>query len=320
MREEQDRLAYERPTASPIPRWQFRLLFLLVLINLAVTIQTAYVPGVSAGLKQWWADYSEARRMRALFRQASAWSAPPGTVVWEDDPEAAAKLRAGGNYNATQMPAGVRHGNYPFLAGWPLAAAAKPPAVASQLQRNFPIYDDQNSIPQSADDWAVLLLHGLKSPGGLERLVYVVVEAKCEVQEVPGFGEQQGRSAFKSSLRRRLRLVATACAENGSKEPRPRKGEWAELVVAFNWKPPWAVPWAWTPSENGKPGQIRVEPGNRFRFYAAQLDAADPSHFTIDYVLDGVPGKIHGRLKDDGSIELKPEAGALNGPHWNPRG
>ena len=38
-------LAYERPAAS-IPRWQFRLLFLLVLFNLVITIQSAYAPGV----------------------------------------------------------------------------------------------------------------------------------------------------------------------------------------------------------------------------------------------------------------------------------
>jgi hypothetical protein len=33
------------------------------------------------------------------------------------------------------------------------------------------------------------------------------------------------------------------------------------------------------------------------RFYAGQIDAADPSHFTIRYTLDGKDGIIHGRMR-----------------------
>ena len=66
-------LTYERPASSPIPRWQFRLLVLLVLLNLGITIQTAYAPGVGAAARQWWADHQERRRVDALWRQARGW-------------------------------------------------------------------------------------------------------------------------------------------------------------------------------------------------------------------------------------------------------
>ena len=314
-------LSYEQPASSPVPRWQFRLLFLLVLINLAITIQTAYAPGVGAGVKRWWADYQAARRTRALYRQAAAWALPAGTVVWEEDFEAAAKLLAGANYVPAQLPASISYGNYRFLAGWPRGAAAKPPAVASQLQRSFPIYDDQGNIPQRVDDWALLLLHDLQSPAGTRRLVYVVLEGKTDLHgSVNASSEGPVNRPIQSTLSRKLRLIAAACQTDGTKEPRPRKGETTELLVAPGGDLKRSAPWHWDPPADGQPGKVRVDPVNRFRFYAAQPDPADPSHFTIDYELDGERSRIHGRLKDDGVVEFKPDAGTVNPPFWDPRG
>jgi hypothetical protein len=73
------------------------------------------------------------------------------------------------------------------------------------------------------------------------------------------------------------------------------------------------------PSPDGKGGQVRVDPIDRFRFYAGQLDPADPSHFTIKYDLDAATGTIHGRLKDDGTVDLRPEQGTVSGDAWDPR-
>src|SRR5215203_5578124 len=101
---QQPPLAYERPASAPIPRWQFRLLFLLVLVNLGITIQIAYAPGVGAAIKQWWAEQKAGRQMQALKRQASNWTEPAGKVVWDEDPETAAKLLAGPGYSAVQVP------------------------------------------------------------------------------------------------------------------------------------------------------------------------------------------------------------------------
>src|SRR6187551_3510270 len=76
-----EQLTYERPASSPVSRWQFRLLFLLVLLNLGITIQMAYAPGVTASAKQWWADYQQRRRRESLWRQAWNHAKPAGTLV-----------------------------------------------------------------------------------------------------------------------------------------------------------------------------------------------------------------------------------------------
>ncbi|TMB85889.1 MAG: hypothetical protein E6J45_14755, partial [Chloroflexi bacterium] len=152
--EKQPPLSYERPPASPVPRWQFRLMLLLVLANLAITVQMAYAPGVTAAVGKWWEEYKATRQQQALQRQAWGFTEPAGTVVWEEDAEAAARLRAKGNYRMTQVPRDVQFGNYPFLNNWPRGAAAAPPAFAGQLQRNFPVFDSGGHIPQQEDDWA----------------------------------------------------------------------------------------------------------------------------------------------------------------------
>jgi hypothetical protein len=63
---------------------------------------------------------------------------------------------------------------------------------------------------------------------------------------------------------------------------------------------------------------VVVDRRDHFRFHAGQLDPNDPGHFTVDYEHDGVRGTIHGRLKDNGSVELRPDAGTMTGEYWNP--
>jgi hypothetical protein len=168
-------LSYERPPASPIPRWQFRLLFLLVLINLAVTLQLAYAPGITTAFKQWWEEQKATRQMQALQRQAWNRTEPAGKIAWDENPETAAKLLAGPGYKTVQVPRSVAI-NFPALSNWPRSAGAEPPAVAGQLIRNFPI--SQNRVIPSREDFGFVFLHGLKSPAGEERLVYVIVEGQ----------------------------------------------------------------------------------------------------------------------------------------------
>ena len=104
----------------------------------------------------------------------------------------------------------------------------------------------------------------------------------------------------------------------GTERLRPQPGDTTELIVTPGGNARWTQPWRWVPPQGGKPGEVRLEAGPRFRFYAGQPDPADPSHFTIDHDLNDVRGKIHGRLKDDGTVELKPEAGTFGPPHWDP--
>jgi len=315
-------LTYERPVSGPVPRWQFRLLLLLVLLNLGITIQMAYAPGVGAAARRWWAERQAKRQLDALRREARAWSQPAGTVVWEEDPDAAARLLAAGSYVATPVPAQVRFGSFPFLAGWPRGAAAAPPPFASRLQGSFPIYDDQGNIPQQDDGWAVVLLHGLKSPAGTERVVYVIVEGRANLNDYsPRVGSGQiptePQNAF---VERKLRLIAVALqCDDAATSDRPQLGQTTQLIVAPGGNPLWKAPWRWTPAAGSKPADLRVEPVNRFRFYAGQPNPADPSHFTITYELDGAKSTIDGRLKDDGTVELKPLTGTVTGNLWDPR-
>jgi hypothetical protein len=69
--------------------------------------------------------------------------------------------------------------------------------------------------------------------------------------------------------------------------------------------------WECTPGTWGTPPQfssppisrlvpIRTEKAPRVRFFAAQADANDASHFTVGYELDGMPGTLQGWLSDSG--------------------
>jgi hypothetical protein len=53
-----------------------------------------------------------------------------------------------------------------------------------------------------------------------------------------------------------------------------------------------------------------VQPPEVMRFLASRPDPKDPSHFTIDYVLDGQPGVIDGWLQDDNRVRIEPRQGA----------
>jgi hypothetical protein len=317
-------LAYDRPQ-QPIPRWQFRLLFLLVLLNLAITIQSTYAPGFAASVRTAWANYQTSRRVRALEGQVSNWSEPPPKVVWDDDPATAASLLQGSGYVPAGAPAHVQS-NYPFLAGWPPGAAAKPaPAFKQLFQPHFPL--SKLGLVQSDEQYAVVLAHGLKSPSGVHRLVYVYVAGKTDMgmARIPVPPGPQTRTqlipAFESTGGRKLQLAAVPCLpEDGPALPKTLSDDSTVLTTAPGSGAESTARWKWTPSPDGKGGQVWVEPIDRFRFYAGQLDPADPSHFTIPYNLDSATATIHGRLKDDGSVDLRPEQGMVTGDQWDPRG
>jgi hypothetical protein len=316
-------LAYDRPQ-EPIPRWQFRLLFLLVLLNLAITIQSTYAPGVAASVRAAWANYRESRRVQALQQQVWNWTEPPTKVVWDDDPATAAPLLRGSGYVATGVPASLPN-NYPFLAGWPPGAAAKPPPVFKQLfPPHFP--HSKSGLVLSDGEYAVAFMHRLKGPLGVQRLVYVYVTGETDMRMIhipvpPGPQTRlQPVPAFDSTVRRNLHLVAVPCTlSDGPAPPQGLSNESTVLMVRPGRGADWTVPWKWVPSPDGKGGQVRVDPIDRFRFYAGQLDPADPSHFTIKYDLDAATGTIHGRLKDDGTVDLRPEQGTVSGDAWDPR-
>lgn len=313
-------LAYERPAQS-IPRWQFRLLFALVLLNLAITIQTSYAPGVAAAVKQKWAEYLEARRVNVLRQQALNWGEAPGKVVWDDDPETAKGLLAGSGYAPVGIPYNIEH-NYPFLVGWPGGAAAKPPSFTSQLFRRFP--DSADRPVQGDEHYAVVFMHRLRTPKGEERLVYVCLIGSTDLNmaRIPhptGNTAWPAIPSFEAYANRSLRLIAVPCLPgDGPALPKTLAKESSGLTIAPHAAgSPWNVAWKWVPSPDGQTGRVVVDPRDQFRFYAGQADPADPAHFTIDFDRDGVRGVIHGRLKDDGTVDLKSDTGTITGEHWH---
>ena len=46
------------------------------------------------------------------------------------------------------------------------------------------------------------------------------------------------------------------------------------------------------------------DPTRRLRFFAAQLDPANPAHFTLPYEMDGQPGTIDGTYQVDGDVVM----------------
>src|SRR5689334_17844237 len=61
---EKPALEYEYTSARFATRRQFRLLLALVLLNLLITVQTAYWPGLVHSFKTQWTDYQQHRRER----------------------------------------------------------------------------------------------------------------------------------------------------------------------------------------------------------------------------------------------------------------
>jgi hypothetical protein len=316
-------LSYERPPPSPVPRWQFRLLFLLVLLNLAITIQLAYAPGIATTFKQWWAERQATREIQAMQRQAWAWTEPAGKVAWDENPETAEKLLAGPGYKAVQASHNLVV-NYPMFANWPRSAAANPPAVAGQLLRSFPVSRNR-AIP---DDFGFVFFARAEKSTAQERLVYVIVEGQTgrSMMFPSGFhpAPQQRsmpRDEFKATAVKDLSRVAVACTRaQGVDHPRVLADDAAVLTVRPGATDDWQTAVEWHPPSGAKPATVRLEPRDQFRIYAGQTDPADASHFTIDYEFDGAKGTIHGRLKDDGVVELKPESGTIVGEFWDPRG
>ena len=52
-------------------------------------------------------------------------------------------------------------------------------------------------------------------------------------------------------------------------------------------------------------GMLRRDQAGTLRFFAGQPDPADPSHFTVQYEIDGAPGTIDGWLKGDDTVRME---------------
>jgi hypothetical protein len=189
----------------------------------------------------------------------------------------------------------------------------------------FPDLGGEESI--DPDEVALVLMHGFKTPAAEERLVYVYVRGKLTLNNAKFPEGESGRmqtqprnprsdQPFSSTVEKMLRLQGFSCRwpPDGQVIVAP-PADRSTLLIRPEDKA-WEVPWRWTPGKPGTAEEIRLTGGGHYRFFAGQPDPADPSHFTIPYDLDGKHGVIHGRVKANGALELKPDGGRLVGNQW----
>lgn len=88
-----------------------------------------------------------------------------------------------------------------------------------------------------------------------------------------------------------------------------------ENVYVRGWRPHGSV-------DGGRSWYVDCPLAARLQFFGARDDAADRSHFIIDYLYDGTAGRIDGFLQDDDTVRLVPDRGTGGGPNprrgWSP--
>lgn len=317
---EERTLTYERPAGQFATRRQFRLVLLLLLLNLGITIQNAYWPGLLAAVKDSWSKYQQVRQARALQRQALNFAEPQGKVVWDENPQTAATLLANPSYGKIRVE---RVDQYPFLANWPRGARAVVPVAVQRFYSNdfhFDFPQRSGQVVVEPDECALILLHGFKTPAGQDRLVFVYVKGRLTLQSLE-FPDHRAKPPlhrpWSASVEKELVLVAGSCTPVEDGTVTMVDGDVTSLLI-YPGEDRQNVQFTWTPPKDGKPEQIRLDTGGRFRFYAGRPDPADHSQFSIDYDLDERRGTIYGRIKPDGSVEMKPDAGTVVGDRWYP--
>ena len=214
-----------------------------------------------------WTVGREARqRTQSLLyaRQAARHVESAGTVVFEPDPARAEALVRAGTHR-------------------PLAADAPAP-VARIEPDSFRTFRDALATPSFEAMGALVFLHELTTPSGARRVVAVhFLPYMLDGRDLGDAG-----------------LVARIFEPGGFLRPPSHVGDaQARLLVPVD--PPAAaaghaaagdgVSATWT--------DLPYKP-LPLRWFAGQPDAADPSHFTLDYELDGVHGTVDGYLTDDG--------------------
>lgn len=311
---EKQELQYQA-TPSLATRGQFRLLLLLMLIQVVMTAQSAYAPGFVAWLKNAWAGHQQSVAHRAQVKknqadqqQCLAYVQPPEKVVWEEDPDLASKLIAMGGY----QPIVVTGQASDFFS------EAVPPGARADLPKPLPESVTNGLSFQGYGSYGLLFLHARQAAGQPERLVGVAIEGDFRTTEP--MGHHETTESYDGSLFKWQTINAQSFATNGEDGTpvwdAPGRSTALRLQPADEAT---EMPAHWAgPAQPGYPGHLTVQYKDQLRLYAGQADPADASHFTIAYDHDGQTGVIDGWLKPDGSIVLKPQVGKVANGVWYP--
>lgn len=305
-------LEYDRTIQPAVTRGQFRLLLLLVLIQIVMTAQSTYAPGVAKWVESAWASRQAARAAEAQRRhvaaiesQCMAFTHPAHQVAWEEDPRlAAALLNGAGTYHALAAFDSL-HGPASDLIG--TGAALSVPAALREVVLDA----------AKANDSGLVFLHGRRSGRGTERLVVVWatgrVDMSKELNDPPPTD-----TPVNGSLSKIHGLVAVALELTSGRQQLTRSPSVHEL-----WLRPYGdaidMPVHWLPPASPDcPTRMRVDYREQFRVYAGLPDPTDASHLTIDYAIDNVPGTVDAYLDDQGTVRLTPRQGVVAGLRWYP--
>ena len=294
-------------------RGQFRLLLLLMLIQVVMTAQSTYAPGVVAWVKNAWAQHQQVVAHRALVKknladqqQCLTFTEPAGKVVWEEDPDRAAKLLAAGGYQPI-VPTGQ---NSDFVND------AVPPGASADLPKMLPESVASTLSIQGYGSFAVVFLHSRHAAGQPERLVGVAMRADVRTT----FPAIQTTDTFDGSVWKWQTLTAQSFATNGEDGVPVWDGQSRGSMLRLQpSSEATELPAHWAgATKAGSPGHLTIQYRDQLRLYAGQADPADPSRFTIAYDLDGQTSVIDGWLKPDGSVVLQPRLGKVASSVWYP--
>jgi hypothetical protein len=295
---------------SPVTRGQFRLLLLLLLIQVVVSVQSAYAPGFVGWVKQRWAEHQQAvahraqvRQNLATMRQCLAHTEPAAKVIWDEDPDRAAGLLAGAGYIPVEIePPGVP--SFISNALRPGAKAVSPGFVPEAA-----------NLFRSHSATALVFMHGRRAAGRAQRLVVVTVGATMPIAVDNNPPDQP----FDFRVYKVHGFAAASFAYSAEGEAVWDGLNHSKALSIGDDSSGVEMPGHWLPPASpGEPGTLRVDYRDQLRVFAGQPDPADPSHFTIAYDLDGRPGIIDGWLKPDGSVQLEPRVGKRVNAIWYP--
>jgi hypothetical protein len=324
-------IEYDRGSGSAGSARRYRLLLALTLLNTLMLAGLIVGPYVMPFAREKWQQWQVARamererqRIAAFEQQCMDHAAPADQVVYEEDPVAAAKLlaRPGGAYDVVMRDMGAT-----VPPGYQPPVFANVPDYVREFDRLASGYVSGGGgggglFAGSATDAVLLFMHERTTPGGQKLLVEVWLTPGIHV----GSNETQtDAGSYRTYTATKSRQLT---ARAWTVPPAP-----AEPLMAHEWTTLLALPdmeqldMAQAPIDKqrravargggGARPNVSTQPvpihyGNRLRFFAGQIDPADPSHFTIGYQVDGQAGTIDGRVRDTGLV-LRPSGGAPAG-------
>ena len=298
-------LDYAKPQGPS--RRQFSLLLLLVFINTVMFAAFFCLPAISPIVKQTWADYQKRRTEQqkqqqrlAMLQQVKTYVAPTNQVVYEEDPAEIQKLYAeSSDWTAGRVVTSTAP-NYPSGPVAPILRAAPPPLA--QLQATA-----HDMIGGVFAHYGVAFVHARKDPTGREYLVCVTTSPQVNALFVRR-EESAETYRYVFDLKRNFDFAAMAVPASGA--PRTHIQMHLDVPGDSDGRVTYTVR-----SDKARSGSTLSggEPQTLhrsfLRIHAGQPDPADPSHFTIPYVLNGKPGVIDGYLRANGRVMLEPREG-----------